>query len=94
MWIDGKPIYRFVIHMDTVPEIQQLPNGLNIDTVIFIGGRGIDNNYQTHTVMPNIYLPDFYWGVFYEANGNTIKCKASNYVINAEYIIEYTKTTD
>lgn len=93
-WIDGKPIYRKVIHMDTVPSNLSVSD-LNIDTLIHYYGITAESaNPQNCLSMDSWYNGSgFYIGNYYDAQTKKIMFNATRTLINANLILEYTKTT-
>lgn len=97
-WIDGKPIYRKVIELPSLPNNSQVSIAHNITNVeSFITVRGIAFNPTSTLSLP---IP------FVERNGQEdvqLYATATDYVISVNYdasaytgkiILEYTKTTD
>lgn len=106
-WIDGKPIYRKVVHLGTLVNNDTLivSSGLNSSTTRVVKIYGYAIHTSTFEVLPlpfswgdysavQTYISLFFGGT---ASSGDIWCRtnrsnASNY--DAYAIVEYTKTTD
>lgn len=94
-WIDGKPIYRKVINVNSLPEATRTTITLDINYNKIITIRGMASNGTTHIPIP--------WAD--ENNiSNVMKCfvQENNLMIDtgsdrtnygAFFVVEYTKTT-
>lgn len=97
-WIDGKPIYRKVIHWDTPQYNMGTINGVSTSSVglpsmeniiyfdVLLEGGGYKMNLSTNTSVRTMgFNNDF--TAFYATSGGTL-------MNIKDIIIEYTKTTD
>lgn len=102
-WIDGKPLYRIVMHISK----NQTANGtkialpvLNVDTVYYIGGIAVEDNIDGEGMTRSFPFPGYYAGdtltcTVSALEGITMNRIGSTYVgFRAIIVLEYTKTTD
>lgn len=100
-WIDGKPIYRKVIHYSkpTNETASSIPFAEypTVETIVNVSGMSkISNSWR---MFPNLYSEDVstYNQSIYDINENILVCYSTWYAQRASEIyitLEYTKTTD
>lgn len=100
-WINGKPLYRKIIDLGTLPNKNTLlvPAGLSNILPVKIYGSVLKNNVEMFPlpfVWGSTETVDNYCGLFYDISNNQVYFRTnrdmSNYTGYA--ILEYTKTTD
>lgn len=101
-WIDGKPIYRYVLKTTSTVDggsgtVGHLPE--DIDTLIYANGTLRDSvGSGNRRTLPFVYYGSSNWSVSYyiKDNGEIVLQAGSEYNGTKEIIIvvEYTKTTD
>lgn len=98
-WINGKPIYRKVVEIPSLPNATTLivPHGINnIETVTNF--RGVFGNGSSFSCLPYTVATTGYFGyqISIDINQTNLimmtETDRSNY--SAFFILEYTKTTD
>ena len=103
-WIDNKPIYRKVIHVNSLTpsgtDYANIPHGINnIDKLVNIRCMGsVESstffNFTNYTWFDenngtvHVFVDNQYIGVMYQGSGTMY------FVDDAYFILEYTKTTD
>jgi len=97
-WIDGKPIYRKVIHWDTPQYNMSTINGVSTSSVglpsmenviyfdVLLEGGGYKMNLSTNTSVITMGFNDDFTAFYATSGGTLMNIK--------DIIIEYTKTTD
>lgn len=99
VWIDGKPVYRRVINLGTLPNAstKDIPHGItNIDFIVNVSGIAKKTNGD-FLPLPYLWKPsntDVSISVFANATSVTIMTLNDRTDVTAYAFIEYTKTTD
>jgi hypothetical protein len=93
-WIDGKPIYRKVIHFVTSSELIGIPIGIsNLERIVDF--RGCADWFPINFTTFDNGTPYFVATQYRIEQGQIIHICSSDYANRQAYaIIEYTKTTD
>lgn len=101
-WIDGKPIYRKVINVDSLPNAVRMdvPLNTNYDKIITVRGMAYANNttFGTDTFLP-IPIPNetdisSSMKCFVQDGNLRIDVGSDRSAYSGYFILEYTKTTD
>lgn len=99
VWIDGKPIYRKVVDLGTLPNAttKTVSHGIsNLDVIIKWTGYVERPSNHGHFPLPYVFggVTENNIGVFANQNLITITTGADRSMMNGTIILEYTKTTD
>lgn len=92
-WIDGKPLYRKVLVINSISSNTDVDvSSLNIETLAIISGFGFDSGINEMTIP--FYDGTTLWSMHYRSDVGKIHSVSSRAVTNVNIILEYTKTTD
>lgn len=98
IWIDGKPIYRKVVDLGSLPDTSQKKvshNISNLDTVVFLSGMTTgEMKYIIPQTRGNQNYLEHQIGMWCNSTDITIETGRDRTSTFAFAIIEYTKTTD